>query len=211
MCLAYNSCLRDVRDLKTLRKVVEQSGTYEISCPIEEVWAGLNDVSVLAACIPGCQSIEQIDEHNFTASVKAKVGPVNATFQVNISLADIQAPNSYTLKGEVKGSAGVAKGEAKVALMGIDGKAATDLTYAVTASVGGKLAQVGSRLVDSAARKMSDEFFSAFEQQLQTDQSPHGAGPKKDADGNIERANDGMLFIWATAFVVLILAMVLAI
>ena len=94
---------------------MEQSGTYEMPCPIEEVWAGLNDVNVLAACIPGCQSIEQLDEHNFAASVKAKVGPVNATFQVNISLEDIQAPNSYTLKGEVKGGAGVAKGEGRVA------------------------------------------------------------------------------------------------
>ena len=190
---------------------MEQSGTYEIPCPIEKVWAGLNDVNVLAACIPGCQSIEQIDEHNFSASVKAKVGPVNATFQVNISLADIQAPNSYTLKGEVKGGAGVAKGEAKVALFAKEEKDATDLTYEVTASVGGKLAQVGSRLVDSAARKMSDEFFSAFEQQLTGGQSPSTSGPRKDADGNIERANDGMLFIWGTAFVVLILAMVLAI
>ena len=190
---------------------MEQSGTYEIPCPIEEVWAGLNDVNVLAACIPGCQSIEQLDEHNFAASVKAKVGPVNATFQVNISLEDIQAPNSYTLKGEVKGGAGAAKGEAKVALAGIDGKVATNLTYAVTASVGGKLAQVGSRLVDSAARKMSDDFFSAFEQQLQGGPQRQGSAPKRDADGNIERANDGMLFIWATAFVVLAVAMVLAI
>ena len=190
---------------------MEQSGTYEISCPIEEVWAGLNDVNVLSACIPGCQSIEQIDEHNFSASVKAKVGPINATFEVNISLEDIQAPNSYTLQGEVKGGAGVDKGEAKVALFAKEEKHATDLTYAVTASVGGKLAQVGSRLVDSAARKMSDDFFSAFEQQLQGAQPSPATGPQKDADGNIERANDGMLFIWGTAFVVLILAMVLAI
>ena len=190
---------------------MQQSGTYEISRPIDEVWSGLNDVNVLAACIPGCQSIEQIDEHNLLASVKAKVGPVNATFQVNITLADIQAPNSYTLRGEVKGGAGVAKGEARVALATIEGKGATNLTYEVSASVGGKLAQVGSRLVDSAARKMSDDFFSAFEQQLQGGPQPQGSAPKKDADGNIERANDGMLFIWATAFVVLAVAMVLAI
>ena len=78
---------------------MQQSGTYEISRPIDEVWSGLNDVNVLAACIPGCQSIEQIDEHNLLASVKAKVGPVNATFQVSITLADIQAPNSYTIEG----------------------------------------------------------------------------------------------------------------
>ena len=83
---------------------MEQSGTYEIPCPIEEVWAGLNDVNVLAACIPGCQSIEQLDEHNFAASVKAKVGPVNATFQVNISLELTSKRLIAThLKGEVKG------------------------------------------------------------------------------------------------------------
>ena len=190
---------------------MEQSGTYEIPCPIDEVWAGLNDVNVLAACIPGCQSIQQVDERNLAASVKTKVGPVNATFQVKISLEDIQAPNSYTLRGEVKGGAGVAKGEAKIALAVVDGKAATDLTYAVTASVGGKLAQVGSRLVDSAARKMSDEFFAAFEQQLKGGPQPQSSLAKKDADGNIERANDGMLFVWVTAFVVLTVAMVLAI
>jgi hypothetical protein len=190
---------------------VQQSGTYEISRPIDEVWSGLNDVNVLAACIPGCQSIEQIDEHNLLASVKAKVGPVNATFQVTITLADIQAPNSYTLRGEVKGGAGVAKGEARVALATIEGKGATNLTYEVSASVGGKLAQVGSRLVDSAARKMSDEFFSAFEQQLKTDSETNGSKSEQVAVENIQRANYGLGFIWVTAFAVLILAMALAI
>lgn len=190
---------------------MQQSGTYEISRPIDEVWSGLNDVNVLAACIPGCQSIEQIDEHNLLASVKAKVGPVNATFQVSITLAEIQASNSYTLRGEVKGGAGVAKGEARVALATIEGKGATNLTYEVSASVGGKLAQVGSRLVDSAARKMSDEFFSAFEQQLKTDSETNGSKSEQVAVENIQRANDGMGLIWVTAFAVLILAMALAI
>jgi carbon monoxide dehydrogenase subunit G len=206
---------------------VQQQGEYRIGAEIQAVWQALNDPEVLRASIPGCESIEQIDEANLQASVRAKVGPVNAVFKAAIALSDVQEPHSYTLSGEVKGGAGVAKGEARVQLAEVSDEgqtAATLLTYQVQASVGGKLAQIGSRLVDGAAAKMADDFFAAFSntfatgismQDEQSWEAPSGQQAPTDADKPAaespqERAQDGLGFIWVTAFVVLITAMVLA-
>ena len=203
---------------------MQQQGEYKIDGDIQVVWNALNDPEVLGASIPGCESIEQIDPLNLQAAVRAKVGPVNAVFKAALTLSDVQAPNSYTLSGEVKGGAGVAKGQAKVQLKSLaetpEGPS-TLLTYQVQASVGGKLAQVGSRLVDGAAAKMADDFFAAFSKHFAQAQSAQvdasetdGAGGADQASTNGEatepRATDGLGFIWATAFVVLITAMVLA-
>ena len=203
---------------------MQQQGEYKIDGDIQAVWNALNDPEVLGASMPGCESIEQIDPHNLQAAVRAKVGPVNAVFKAVLTLSDVQAPNSYTLSGEVKGGAGVAKGQAQVQLQALaetpEGPS-TRLTYQVQASVGGKLAQVGSRLVDGAAAKMADEFFAAFSKHFA--QAPSTQGDTEtargadvastDAEKNQTpepRATDGTGFIWATAFVVLITAMVLA-
>jgi carbon monoxide dehydrogenase subunit G len=140
---------------------VEQFGEYRISAARAMVWEGLNDPDVLGRCIQGCLSMERTSDEQFDASVKAKVGPVSATFQAQLMLSEIDAPSSYTLTANVKGgAAGFGKGTAKVSLL--EDGASTLLRYQVSANVGGKLAQVGSRLIDAAARKMADDFFAEF-------------------------------------------------
>ncbi|MEC9132330.1 MAG: carbon monoxide dehydrogenase subunit G, partial [Pseudomonadota bacterium] len=125
---------------------MQQQGEHTINTDLKSVWQALNNPSMLKASIPGCESFEQIDAENLKASVRAKVGPVNAVFQVTLALSNVQAPNRYRLNGEVKGGAGVAKGHADVNLEPLPGSpngAATRLVYQVEASVGGKLAQIG--------------------------------------------------------------------
>jgi carbon monoxide dehydrogenase subunit G len=140
---------------------VEQFGEYRISAARAMVWEGLNDPDVLGRCIQGCLSMERTSDEQFDASVKAKVGPVSATFQAQLMLSEIDAPSSYTLTANVKGgAAGFGKGTAKVSLL--EDGASTWLREQVSANVGGKLAQVGSRLIDAAARKMADDFFAEF-------------------------------------------------
>ncbi len=203
---------------------MHQAGEYTIAAPRDAVWAALNDPDVLGACITGCQEVTRIDDHNFQMRVKAKIGPVSATFATEVALKDLQPPASYTLTGGVKGgAAGFAKGSASVALEE-SAPGTTLLKYSVDASVGGKLAQIGSRLVDAAARKMADEFFAAFSQQLsgpepevaaEADDAP--AAPEGDTAGDAADAGQaptyepsGNRFVWLVAFVILAMAMILA-
>ena len=207
---------------------MQQQGVYEVPASVELVWAALNNLAVLQRCVPGCQSMQQLGDTHFAAAVKAKVGPVNATFQVQLAITESDPPNSYVLQGEVKGGAGVAKGAANVQLFEVCANV-TSLSYSVDASVGGKLAQVGSRLVDAAAHKMADEFFANFCAALAAEEvgdakaNKEVAGMNEDesktevneADQPAEaepeqRATDGTGMIWVIAFTVLILAMVLA-
>ncbi len=125
------------------------------------VWAMLNDPDVLKACIPGCQSLDKTGDSSFAAVVKLKIGPVGATFKGNVQLSDIVPNEGYTISGEGEGGiAGFAKGGAKVALS--DADAGTILKYDVEANVGGKIAQLGSRLIDGVAKKTADQFFANF-------------------------------------------------
>lgn len=127
------------------------------------VWEHLVDVEVLKQCIPGCQTMEQTGENEYALTMKSKVGPVSATFKGELGLRDIVPGESYTLHFEGKGgAAGFGKGSAAVRLE--PAEEGTNLIYSVDASVGGKIAQVGQRLVDGTARKMADDFFSRFEQ-----------------------------------------------
>jgi carbon monoxide dehydrogenase subunit G len=136
-------------------------GEYRVPASRDVVWAGLNDADILRSCIPGCQSLEQVSETEMTATVVSKIGPVKATFKGAVTLENIVAPESYTIVGEGKGGvAGFAKGSADVSLE--EDGAETILRYSAKAQVGGKLAQLGSRLIDSTARKMADEFFGTF-------------------------------------------------
>ncbi|HLZ64917.1 MAG TPA: carbon monoxide dehydrogenase subunit G [Aliidongia sp.] len=140
---------------------MDMTGEYRIAAPRAKVWAALNDAEILRQSIPGCDEIEKTSDTSFTAKVTAKVGPVKASFGGKVTLSDIDPPNGYTISGEGSGGvAGFAKGGAKVAL--VDDGAGTLLTYAVEAQVGGKLAQIGSRLIDGTARKMAEDFFSRF-------------------------------------------------
>jgi hypothetical protein len=144
---------------------MDLSGEQEIAAPREKVWAALNDPEVLKASIPGCQSIEKDSDTSFAAKVKAKVGPVNATFSGNVSLSNINPPESYTISGEGSGgAAGFAKGGADVVLE--DQGARTLLKYNVNAQVGGKLAQLGQRLIKSTANKYAKQFFENFTEQV---------------------------------------------
>ena len=140
---------------------MDLSGEYRIPAPRERVWAMLNDPDVLRASIPGCEELEQTADNAFSARVTIKVGPVKATFNGAVTLENINAPEGYTISGEGKGGvAGFATGGADVHLA--EDGAETVLTYTANAKVGGKLAQLGSRLIDSTARKLADQFFAKF-------------------------------------------------
>ncbi len=140
---------------------MQMSGEYRIEASRDAVWAALNDPEVLKQAIPGCQEIEKVSDTEFAAKVKVKVGPVSAKFDGKVTFTDLDPPNGYTISGEGKGGpAGFARGGAKVRLEA-DG-AATLLHYEVEALVGGKLAQIGSRLIDATAKKMAGDFFAKF-------------------------------------------------
>ncbi len=136
--------------------------TQRVPAPPEKVWAALNDPEILRQCIPGCQSLEMTSPTDMTATVVVKLGPVKASFAGKVTLSDIDAPHGYRISGEGSGGvAGFAKGGATVKLEP-DGADATNLNYAVDAQIGGKLAQLGSRLIDSTAKKLAGEFFENF-------------------------------------------------
>ena len=153
---------------------MDLSGEYRITAPRDKVWAALNDADVLRRCIPGCQELEKTSDTQMSASVVAKIGPVKATFKGEVTLENLNPPESYTIVGEGKGGvAGFAKGSADVNLAE-DGEE-TVLTYTVKAQVGGKLAQLGSRLIVSTSRKMADEFFSNFKDIVEGDEASDGS------------------------------------
>ena len=136
-----------------------------VPAPIEATWAALNDPDMLKACIPGCESVERTSDHEFKVAMTARVGPVAAKFTGKIALSDVVPPSSYRMSFEGQGGgAGFARGEAKVALVAENG--GTRIDYSATAQVGGKLAQIGSRLVDVAAAKVADDFFGRFVDRL---------------------------------------------
>ncbi len=139
------------------------SGEYSIPAKRETVWEGLNDPTVLQQCIPGCEELEKVSDTEFTAKVTAKVGPVKAKFAGAVTLSDLDPPNSYRISGEGKGgAAGFGKGSAIVTLSDGDAPESTLLKYEADASVGGKLAQIGARLVEGTAKKYADDFFTRF-------------------------------------------------
>lgn len=162
---------------------MEMKGEYRIPAPRPLVWAALNDVDVLKAAIPGCDSITRLSDTEIEATVTAKVGPVKASFKGLVTLSDIDPPNGYTIRGEGKGgAAGFARGGAKVHLT--DAPGGTLLSYEVDASVGGKLAQIGGRLIDSTAKKLADEFFAKFSELAanRVDMTPGGVTPAAVSD-----------------------------
>ncbi len=140
---------------------MEIKGEYKIAAPREKVFAALNDVAILQACIPGCESLEKTSDTEMKAKVRMRIGPVSASFTGKVTLSDLDPPNGYKISGEGQGgAAGFAKGGAVVTLS--EDGADTLLNYNVDAQVGGKIAQVGARLIDGTARKLADEFFSKF-------------------------------------------------
>jgi carbon monoxide dehydrogenase subunit G len=152
---------------------MEMKGEQLIPAPQAETWAALNDPEVLKACIPGCESIERSSDTDFTVSMTARVGPVAAKFKGKMKLSDVRPPESYSIAFEGQGGiAGFAKGGAQVRLAPEgDG---TKLSYTARANVGGKLAQIGSRLVDAAAQKVAGDFFAAFNAKVAAAHGGHG-------------------------------------
>ena len=142
------------------------TGEYQLAAARDVVWQKLNDAEVLKSCIPGCEDLEKVSDTEFRATAKMKVGPVSARFKGRVTLSDLDPPNGYKITGEGEGGvAGFAKGGATVALA--DSGAGTLLTYNVEAQIGGKLAQLGQRLINGSAKKMADEFFANFAKAVQ--------------------------------------------
>ena len=146
------------------------SGSYQINLEKQKVWEALNDSEILKQSIPGCDEFTKNSETNFTAKATNKIGPFNATFTGEIELKDLNPPNSYKISGSGNSPVGFAQGEANVKLEDSDG--GTKLTYSVDAQVGGKIAQLGSRLIDMTAKKMADIFFGKFSKLISTEDSP---------------------------------------
>lgn len=155
---------------------MELTGSRVIAADRATIWAHLNSADTLRASIPGCEELTGSPEEGFEAVVKQKVGPVKATFKGGVTLADIVELESYTISGEGKGGvAGFAKGAAKVWLEDTDG--GVELFYDVDAKVGGKLAQLGSRIIHGFARKMVDAFFERFQAEVEGPGDEGGEGP----------------------------------
>ncbi len=141
---------------------LNMEGEERIEAPIQKVWEALNDPEVLKASIPGCQSLEKTADNELAATVVLKIGPIKATFNGAVTLSNLNPPNGYTISGEGKGGiAGFANGGADVTLTE-DGPNMTTLKYTAKADVGGKIAQLGSRLIESTSKKLAGQFFSTF-------------------------------------------------
>ncbi len=155
---------------------MDMTGSQRIEASREVVYAALNDVDVLRQCIPGCEAVEKTSDSEMTAKVTLKIGPVKASFSGKVTLSDLDPPNGYTITGEGSGgAAGFAKGGAKVSLEA-DGDA-TMLHYTVSAQIGGKLAQLGGRLIDATSKKLAGDFFEKFSEIVGP--STEGEAPEK--------------------------------
>ena len=137
--------------------------SHDIPVPVQTVWTALNDAEILAQAIPGCEMLEKNSDTELSAKVKLKIGPVSATFTGEVTLSELNPPHSYVISGSGKGGvAGGATGSARVDLEPIEDGAATRLTYEIDAAVTGKIAQLGSRLIESTAKKLATKFFTDF-------------------------------------------------
>lgn len=182
---------------------MDMNGEQLIEASPETVWDALNDPDILARCITGCDSLSSSGENTFEAVVTSKIGPVKATFKGSVQLSEIDRPNGYVISGEGKGGpAGFAKGGARISLT--PKGTSTRLTYTVEAKVGGKIAQIGSKLVDMAAKKMAEEFFTKFCEIVTNDslgdrnsENPsHIDSPTNQPSGAAEKSNSFKIPTW---------------
>ncbi len=184
------------------------SGSYQINLEKQKVWKALNDPEILRKSIPGCEEFKKDSETEFTATATNKIGPFNASFTGNIELKEINAPHSYVIEGSGNSPVGFASGEAKVKLE--DAEGGTKLIYEVEANVGGKIAQVGSRLIDMTAKKMADIFFGNFSnlisaEKISSETDPKTESKNKEADSkdNIFKKANAKIIIFITTAVLL--------
>jgi len=179
------------------------TGEVDLPATKQVVWEALNDPEILKACIPGCQSLEKVGDNSLQAVAKVKVGPVAATFKGKVDLLDLDPPNGYRISGEGEGGvAGFAKGGATVKLSDMPG--GTKLAYDVEAQVGGKLAQLGARLIDGVAKKMADQFFTDFATAVAKQQGvepaaaeqPSAQAQQQEGQGLLQRLIAWFLGLW---------------
>ena len=193
---------------------MEMKGEQLIPAPQQVVWDALNEPEVLKACVPGCESIEKSGDNEYQVLMVARVGPVSAKFKGKLTLSDINPPSSYSISFEGQGgAAGFAKGSAQVRLSSAG--AHTKLSYEVKANVGGKLAQIGSRLVDAAAKKVADDFFRNFNEKAASLQRPGAEAHEEDhaaaasSDPDLPDVSDTTLrFLAAGALVVFAVSLI---
>ena len=185
---------------------MELQGERIIPASVDKTWASLNDPEVLKACIAGCESLERTGDNTMTAVVALKVGPVSARFKGNLAMTNVVAPTAYTINFDGQGGvAGFGKGSADVALSA-QGEAQTLLKYTARATVGGKMAQIGSRLIDATAGKITEDFFKAFEAHLRA-----GAAPSAEvapAAVAVAAADGGITKLWWLIGAVVALAII---
>jgi hypothetical protein len=191
---------------------MEMSGEQLIPASQADTWKALNDPEVLKSCVPGCETIDRVSESEYAIGMTARIGPVSAKFRGKLMISDLNPPNSYSLAFEGQGgAAGFAKGGAKVQLAAEGG--GTRLVYQVKANVGGKLAQIGSRLIDAAAGKLANDFFNAFNAKMASlhpgaaVHDEHHAGPVPDDPDKPGIADATLRWLAATTLVVFIVAL----
>ena len=180
------------------------SGSYQINLEKQKVWDALNDPEILRKSIPGCEDFNKDSETEFTATATNKIGPFNASFTGNIELKEINAPHSYVIEGSGSSPVGFATGQANVKLEDFEG--GTKLIYEVEANVGGKIAQVGSRLIDMTAKKMADIFFGNFSELISKENiSNQTAKEKENKTENTTNIKNKKLIIYISGTVLLII------
>ena len=178
------------------------SGSYQINLEKQKVWEALNDAEILKKSIPGCEKFIKNSDTEFTAKATNKIGPFNASFIGDIQLKEINAPNSYIIEGSGNSTVGFASGEAKVKLE--DSNGGTKLSYEVEANVGGKIAQIGSRLIDMTAKKMADIFFGKFSELLSAQNFTNEIN-KNEKSKTLNKINNKK-FIYISLLVLLVIA-----
>jgi carbon monoxide dehydrogenase subunit G len=190
------------------------TGSFVVPAPRQRVWEALNDPEMLRQCIPGCEELNRVGDNEFEGKIVAKVGPVKASFTGKVTLSDLDPPNGYTISGEGKGGvAGFAKGGAKITLA--DDAGGTKLDYTADASVGGKLAQIGGRLIEAAANQTAGEFFAKFSELMAAGSAaaPAPDGTAASAPAAAPAAPSpgaSRLWWWVAAGVVVVAVIVLA-
>ena len=186
---------------------MEIKGEQSLAHPREHVWAALIDPEVLGACVPGCQSFERVGENQYRAAMQADIGPVSARFAVEIRIADPDPPRSYRLEGSARAPVGFGRGQADVRLEE-DGKGGTSLSYAAKLQLGGKLAQVGSRLLSGITRKIAANFFERFARVLDG-KLPAGTAAKRTGESQfgtaMRRVFENRVLRWVVLAVLIVL------
>ena len=190
------------------------SGSYQINLSKQKVWEALNDPEILKKAIPGCEEFKKNSDTEFTATATNKIGPFNASFTGNIELKEINAPHSYIIEGSGNSPVGFASGKAKVKLE--ESGNGTKLIYEVEANVGGKIAQVGSRLIDMTAKKMADIFFGNFSDLISSEKTSQeintkleNENKKMSVDDKISKIKDKKIIIFISASILLGIAVYL--